>query len=146
MPVAPPCLVSMACREAAIAWKWHSNQELQSFRNDGVAHIQPGKMPGPAEVLAEGRGSLESVVEREMVSISFSSEIKLCNRGCSSSYQPFSHKISFQEIRFTRHLAKLFPDGEKSPRKQVVVSPSELRCGRYCGSTQVPTVGQSLHP
>ena len=93
MPVAPPCLVSMACREAAIAWKWHSNQELQSFRNDGVAHIQPGKMPGPAEVLAEGRGSLESVVEREMVSISFSSEIRLSNRGCSSCYLPFSHNF-----------------------------------------------------
>ena len=81
-----------------------------------------------------------------MLSISFSSEIRLSNRGCSSSYQPFSHKISLQEMRLTRPLAKLFPDGEKSPRKQVVVSPSEQRRGRYCGSTQVSTVGQSLHP
>ena len=75
--MAPPRLVSMACGEAAIAWRWHSNQELHRFRNDGVAHIQPGKLPGPVEVLAKGRGSLEWVVEREMVSISFSSEIRL---------------------------------------------------------------------
>ena len=77
MPVALPCLVSMTYRETATAWKWHSDQELQHFRNDGVAHIQPGKLPGPVEVLAKGRGSLEWVVEREMVSISFSSEIRL---------------------------------------------------------------------
>ena len=31
-----------------------------------------------------------------------------------------------QETRPTRILAKLFPDGEKLPRKQVVVSPSEM--------------------
>lgn len=81
-----------------------------------------------------------------MVRISFSSETRLSNRDCSVSYQPFSHKISLQEIRLTRPLANLFPDEEKSPRKQVAVNPSEQKRGRYCDSTQVPTVSQSLHP
>ena len=63
MPVALPCLVSMTYRETATAWKWHSDQELQHFRNDGVAHIHTGKPPGPEEVLAKGSRSLEWVVK-----------------------------------------------------------------------------------
>lgn len=60
--MALPCLVSMACRETATAWKWHSDQGLQNFRNDG-AHIHTGKLPGPEEVLAKGSRSLEWVVK-----------------------------------------------------------------------------------
>ena len=55
----------MVYRETATAWKWHSNQGPQDFRNDAVAHIRTGKLPGPAEVLAKGSGSLEWVVERD---------------------------------------------------------------------------------
>ena len=48
---------------------------------------------------------------------------------------------SLQETRSTRILAKPFPDREKLAKKQVIVRPSEQRCSRYCGSTQIPSVG-----
>ena len=87
-----------------------------------------------------------------MVSISCSSEIRCSNGGCSSFYQPFSHNFP-QKVRPTRILTKPFPDGEKLAKKQVIVRPSEQRCSRYCGSTQIPSVGpvtpssaKSRHP
>ena len=56
-----------------------------------------------------------------------------------------------QETRPTRILAKLFPDGEKLLRKQVVVSPSEMEWilwfhpGPHCRPV-TPSIAKSHHP
>lgn len=106
---------------AAAAWEWPSKQGLQSFRNGGES-ANPANCLSWQRGVSQGKGHLKWVVEEEKMNVSCSFEIRWSHRGCSSFYQHFSPNFP-QETGITGIRVKLFPDGEKSLKKPVVVNP-----------------------